>query len=98
MLVRQFAAATSRSAAVISTCISFSAAANTLTSISGPTGGAVPNAGGVPDGAALGPPALALDGWSMALGGCSVASPTVSTLPMAVVLATAAEPAMAAEV
>ena len=65
----------------------------------------MPNAGGVPDGAALEPPALALDGWSVALdgwsvtlGGWSVVSPTVSALPMAVVLATAAEPAMTAEV
>ena len=61
----------------------------------------MPNAGGVPEGGALGPLALdgwpvALDGWSVALGGCSVASPTVSTLPL--VLITAAEPAMAAEV
>ena len=98
MLVRQLPAATSRSAAVISTCMSFSAAANTATSISGPTAGAVPNAGGVPEGAALGA--------AFCFGGLPLGSAlSVAVLPAAAVepataaeLAMAAEPAMAAEV
>src|ERR1700723_678143 len=50
MLVRQLAAAIARSASVKSTCTSFSAAAKVAGFTSGPTAGAVPNAGGVPSG------------------------------------------------
>src|SRR5262249_28718163 len=53
MLLRQFCAACARSRSFSSTCTSFSAAANTAGLTSGPTGGAVPKAGGVPgDGSA----------------------------------------------
>src|SRR5439155_25056364 len=46
--VRQLFAAISRCAGVIVTCISFSASANVAGVTSGPTGGAVLNAGGAP--------------------------------------------------
>jgi hypothetical protein len=46
--VRQLFAAISRCAGVIVTCISFSASAKVAGEISGPTGGAVLNAGGAP--------------------------------------------------
>lgn len=46
--VRQLFAAMSRCAGVIVTCISFSASANVAGVTSGPTGGAVLNAGGAP--------------------------------------------------
>src|SRR5215470_448399 len=48
MLARQFSAAWERSAAVISTMTSFSASAKVAAPTSGPTGAAVPNAGGEP--------------------------------------------------
>ena len=47
---RQLAAAISRSAGVIVTCTSFSASAKVDGVTSGPTGGAVPKAGGAPGG------------------------------------------------
>src|SRR5438477_10325805 len=50
MLLRQLDAAISRSAALISTCASFSACANVAGETGGPTSGDVPNAGGAPGG------------------------------------------------
>ena len=51
---RQLPAASARSASVNSTCTSFSASAKVAGDTSGPTGGAVPNAGGAPGGRSLG--------------------------------------------
>src|SRR5215472_17917450 len=48
MALRQLPAASARSAGVNSTRISFSASAKVADDTIGPTGGAVPNAGGVP--------------------------------------------------
>src|ERR1041384_1507252 len=48
MVRRQLSAATLRSFAVSSNCTSFSASANVVVETSGPTWGAVPNAGGAP--------------------------------------------------
>ena len=48
MLLCQFCAACARSFSVIATCTSFSAWAKVAGETSGPTGGAVPNAGGAP--------------------------------------------------
>src|SRR5277367_1571482 len=50
MELRQLLAACARSASVISTRTSFSASANVAGETSGPTGGAVPKADGVPGG------------------------------------------------
>src|SRR5689334_20651450 len=50
MLFRQFCAACVRSFSVISTRTSFSASAKVAAETSGPTAGAVPNAGGAPGG------------------------------------------------
>ncbi len=54
MVVRQLAAACARSAALNSTCTSFSASAMVAGETSGPTAGAVPKAGGAPGGASGG--------------------------------------------
>ena len=48
--LRQLLAAITRSAPVISTCTSLAASVKVLGDTSGPTGGAVPNAGGAPGG------------------------------------------------
>src|SRR5688572_11301455 len=58
--VRQLRDAISRCAGVIVTCISFSASANVAGETSGPTGGAVLNAGGAPGVAAVPPVAVAV--------------------------------------
>src|ERR1017187_1543762 len=50
MVVRQLPAATARSVPLSSTCMSFSASAKVEGDTSGPTAGAVPNAGGAPGG------------------------------------------------
>src|ERR1022692_2744954 len=54
MVVRQLPAATARSVPVSSTCMSFSASAKVEGDTSGPTAGAVPNAGGAPGGSSAG--------------------------------------------
>src|SRR5690242_1256627 len=54
MLVRQFCAACARSFSVISTWTNLEASAKVADETSGPTGGAVPNAGGAPGGNAVG--------------------------------------------
>src|ERR1700678_718661 len=50
MVVRQLPAATARSAALNSTCTSFSASLKVAGETCGPTAGAVPKAGGAPGG------------------------------------------------
>src|SRR5579871_4408099 len=50
MLLRQFPAASWRSAALIGNCTSFSACSNVAGETGGPTSGEVPNAGGAPGG------------------------------------------------
>src|SRR5262245_22054566 len=61
MALRQFPAAWLRSATLNSKSISFSAAANVDGDTSGPTAGAVPNAGGAPGGGSFGFWALTRD-------------------------------------
>src|SRR6185312_1758828 len=73
MALRQFPAASARSASLICTCTSFSASANVATETSGPTGGAVPNAGGAPGVADVG-------SWELRFGATAAASEPIAAV------------------
>jgi len=72
MEVRQFAAAIARCDPVNVVCMSFSASANVAAETSGPTGGLVLNADGVPGGG--------LVSWASAKGAAALASSTAEDL------------------
>jgi hypothetical protein len=102
MLLRQLLAAIARSAGVRVTWTSFSAAAKVAGSTSGPTGGAVANAGGVPAAGSVPAAGFGTGGGEAGEVGCW--APAVVVVAVAAVVAAAAVaaavavPAMAAEV